>query len=288
MSSALVVILLIFFVAYKQISTKQVVTNYDECAQVNGSVIQESYPEVCVTKDGQRFVRLFTEEEQQNLVPTTDPTSGWNTYRNIHNNYQIKYPQDWYAWPPPDAGNLETYSGGNIRKDANVYPLHDIQIISYESSSEETFNSERSLAENWEWIGSTNSSSLTINGNQAWYIHGVLKAESDSDTLYWRQYVQIQTPTHLHTFTWNDSTDKSESHIFDQIIATFEFTDEENECVKTGCSGQVCSDEEVMTTCEYRLEYACYQNATCERQDDGECGWTQNEELVSCLESNSN
>lgn len=54
-------------------------------------------------------------------------------------------------------------------------------------------------------------------------------------------------------------------------------------CKPTGCSGIVCSDEEVMTTCEYRPEYECYKTATCTRQDDGACGWTQTPELEACL-----
>lgn len=55
------------------------------------------------------------------------------------------------------------------------------------------------------------------------------------------------------------------------------------ECKPTGCSGIVCSDEEVMTTCEYRPEYACYKTATCTRQDDGACGWTKTADLDACL-----
>ena len=54
-------------------------------------------------------------------------------------------------------------------------------------------------------------------------------------------------------------------------------------CLRTGCSGQICSDKEVITTCEFRREYACYRNAVCEVQADGNCGWTQTEELVKCL-----
>lgn len=54
-------------------------------------------------------------------------------------------------------------------------------------------------------------------------------------------------------------------------------------CMKTGCSGQVCSDKEVITTCEYRTEYDCYKKATCERQANGDCGFTQTPELVACL-----
>ena len=54
-------------------------------------------------------------------------------------------------------------------------------------------------------------------------------------------------------------------------------------CIKTGCSSQVCSDEGVMTTCEWREEYACYKKAKCERQADGACGFTRTPELTSCL-----
>ncbi len=57
------------------------------------------------------------------------------------------------------------------------------------------------------------------------------------------------------------------------------------ECKKTGCSGQICSDEDVITTCEFLPKYVCYQNARCERQPDGNCGWTMTEELTSCLEN---
>jgi hypothetical protein len=55
------------------------------------------------------------------------------------------------------------------------------------------------------------------------------------------------------------------------------------ECRPTGCSAQICSDQDVITTCEFRSEYACYQNAKCERQTTGQCGWTQTPALSQCL-----
>ena len=54
-------------------------------------------------------------------------------------------------------------------------------------------------------------------------------------------------------------------------------------CMKTGCSGQICSDQEVITTCEFRTEYECYKKAACERQKNGDCGFTQTPELLACL-----
>lgn len=56
-------------------------------------------------------------------------------------------------------------------------------------------------------------------------------------------------------------------------------------CFVGGCSGQVCSARsDVITTCEWREEYACYGAATCERGADGACGWRATDELRSCLE----
>lgn len=60
------------------------------------------------------------------------------------------------------------------------------------------------------------------------------------------------------------------------------------ECRKTGCSGQICADREVVTTCEYVEEYSCYQAARCERQQNGECGFTRTQELNSCLSKSKN
>ena len=54
-------------------------------------------------------------------------------------------------------------------------------------------------------------------------------------------------------------------------------------CIKTGCSGTVCAEEEVFSTCEYKPEYGCYRDAACERQPDGTCGWTESAELTACL-----
>ncbi len=54
-------------------------------------------------------------------------------------------------------------------------------------------------------------------------------------------------------------------------------------CKITGCSGQICSDQDVTTTCEVKPEYACYKTAKCERQPDGQCGWTPTDQLVQCL-----
>ncbi len=55
-------------------------------------------------------------------------------------------------------------------------------------------------------------------------------------------------------------------------------------CFVGGCSSQICSDQPgAISTCEYRAEYACYKSAVCERQQNGQCGWTDTTTLRACL-----
>lgn len=59
-----------------------------------------------------------------------------------------------------------------------------------------------------------------------------------------------------------------------------------NGCVVGGCSGQLCVDENIddgtATTCEYSELYGCYKEAICERQENGQCGWTQTQAFLQC------
>lgn len=57
-------------------------------------------------------------------------------------------------------------------------------------------------------------------------------------------------------------------------------------CKVGGCSGEICSDKEMLSNCIYRPEYSCYKNAKCEVQPSGECGWTPSTELDACLQAN--
>lgn len=56
-------------------------------------------------------------------------------------------------------------------------------------------------------------------------------------------------------------------------------------CKRGGCSGELCGepDDELVSGCEFRPEYACYQKATCERQPSSKCGFTPSAELAACL-----
>lgn len=60
----------------------------------------------------------------------------------------------------------------------------------------------------------------------------------------------------------------------------------DDDCIRTGCSGIICQAapaENGFTTCEWKEEYSCYQEATC-GCIDGFCGFK--EDLTDCLEQN--
>jgi eight-cysteine-cluster-containing protein len=58
------------------------------------------------------------------------------------------------------------------------------------------------------------------------------------------------------------------------------------DCHVGGCSGEVCSERDnVASACEWLPQFACYRQARCERQADGQCDWTSTPELRACLES---
>jgi eight-cysteine-cluster-containing protein len=57
------------------------------------------------------------------------------------------------------------------------------------------------------------------------------------------------------------------------------------DCSRTGCSCQLCAAESVITTCEFREEYACYADPdiTACGCRGGLCGFDPTPELSSCL-----
>ena len=58
-----------------------------------------------------------------------------------------------------------------------------------------------------------------------------------------------------------------------------------NECIVSGCSGQVCAPYPVDTTCEWLPEYECLQYSECTVVTaDGACGWLETPEYIECLE----
>lgn len=61
---------------------------------------------------------------------------------------------------------------------------------------------------------------------------------------------------------------------------------EDSDCVTGGCSGTICQHkdtEPIMTTCEFKPEYACYKQIKC-GCIDGKCVWDKTAEFDDCVE----
>lgn len=56
-----------------------------------------------------------------------------------------------------------------------------------------------------------------------------------------------------------------------------------SDCKVSGCNGEICGKEEMMSICIYKPEFECYKLSKC-KCIKGKCNWEQTEELLSCLE----
>lgn len=55
------------------------------------------------------------------------------------------------------------------------------------------------------------------------------------------------------------------------------------DCFETGCLREECSDEDVFTPCEGTRNPCYRQYGQCARNQEGQCGWWQSEQLLNCL-----
>lgn len=59
---------------------------------------------------------------------------------------------------------------------------------------------------------------------------------------------------------------------------------EKPECIKTGCSGEVCASEPTYTPCVYKKWFECLKFSKCGNfAPDGSCGWLQTPEYIECM-----
>ena len=145
-SIALILIVwsIVSFIAYqnKKLQEKNVnISSYEECLKASGSIIQESYPQMCVAKDGKRFVQPLSEEEQKNLKPPND-TVKFKTYRNNEYNFEFDYPPSWYILRNDSLGltlsNLYIDPANNV---ITPYPGEVIVNFTFTHAGSENYTS---------------------------------------------------------------------------------------------------------------------------------------------------
>lgn len=275
---------------------------------------------VCVVYCKETFINTFTSNLSPTptltQVPTVTPTEksqidNWETY-NSNNKYhfQVNYPPHWFAIDSfgdeihlvylsntknhQDATEFTKLSCPFRSGDGQLYNPKDWEgneggyYVSYYESLQNTYPSIR-------YIWSSPSGSY-----------------NELCTAYYfkRHDISCNLCTNVeHTENYTKSYINS-LNTYNQILSTFKFTDQDEgnaeegnddndpstktpttapsqkssgKCFIGGCSNEICSEEEMVSVCVYKDEYACYKTATCEVQKDGNCGWTMTEELKNCL-----
>ncbi len=95
MSLLTIIFLLIGGAIYKGLikKTPTTIESFQECADLKGSIVQEIYPEVCVTEGGQSFTRETAPSPAPS--PTSTSTTGIAKYLNTKYEYSFSYPAGW-------------------------------------------------------------------------------------------------------------------------------------------------------------------------------------------------
>ena len=57
----------------------------------------------------------------------------------------------------------------------------------------------------------------------------------------------------------------------------------DDDCFRTGCSGEICGAESAASLCIWRPEHQCYEDAFC-RCHQGSCGFKPHPQLLQCIE----
>lgn len=276
--------------------------SYDECIQTPGSHIQETFPEQCVTKNGQTFTRPLTKEEKEKLqAPASSPTPeakippGWLTYNDTSSGVSFAYPPDWqlnpdshnfeegdvisvWIWGDTQKEQTELYDGASLSVGKPVTTDLTLEewVAEFIKSSSENSTSESDISEN-----------ITLGSNQA--------LETTICGLGCFTYRFTLLNNQIYEVNYMAEGPKKTTYLsqIDQILSSFKIKSSETSgnnisqsCIVTGCNGEICqgkNEQPKMSTCVYKPEYECYKTAVCAPQSGGQCGWTQTEELKDCL-----
>ncbi|OGG03149.1 hypothetical protein A2W14_03535 [Candidatus Gottesmanbacteria bacterium RBG_16_37_8] len=298
---------LILSTFFKSKTTSPKPTTYDECLLLEGSILTRSYPATCVTKDGLRFVEPLSEEELQNLLPPSLPPSGsanvplnWLTYSDTDYGISFSYPPNWQLNPDSDSNAFE---GGEI---IDVKIWGETQTEDTELFDGASFTVGKPVTTSLpldEWINTEFlAPQKDVFSQSPKIIRGVLLGGQEATEVYvcgfgCNTYRFAKVDEILYGIMYyiagpNKSIYQSQiDQIISSIIINGQTTKKKitlGECKIGGCNPVICQnadEEDAVSICDLKPEYVCYKNAECTVQADGNCGWTQSPEFLSCLRS---
>jgi len=135
---ALTFLSLFLYISNENLNKEISLSTFDECAEFEGSTIQESYPAVCITKNGLRFLQQTGNEELFSPPPADNSLpEGWREYKNEELGFIIILPE---TTSEPKLNNLEnmqklvfenllTIERGRFYKPNDTTPLSFSQFI---------------------------------------------------------------------------------------------------------------------------------------------------------------
>jgi hypothetical protein len=224
------------YFAYQYMQEKQqaAITTFEACSKAAGSAMQASYPAVCVTRDGKRFTQPLTPEEQQNLLPP-DPTADlsravprdWKTYTNTQFQFAFRYPDETNGLYGFFCDDLKIFALDKTPKigsqcgPRDSYYTIEVRTVKGEPIKEDelsSFESAQSIKETIT-IGE-------ITGIKATFTQ--VKPAPIPEK--WIEILMYKNGVRYHFIL----SDMAFEKVFDQILSTFQFIDQNNQGNQTG------------------------------------------------------
>lgn len=252
----IIIILMGGFFAYKTFFAKPVIKTYKDCVKTKGSVIQESYPQVCVTKSGLRFA-----QEVSSVTPSL--TKAEECYKQVTN---TKCPEGAECMQATPAAAFCSCMGGTLEiKEEGTEKQYEICVINEEQYDGITF---QDLEQGWYWGDSNQKKADTP---EDWIFSG---NGSRSDCWH-RPDTSCNTflpPDEQTTETSDYLLEKSEGSCVDDTGCQW---------AGEGCGGGhgVCTNDpekykDIVTTCDAVESFPSNRGFTCGCIEVlGKCGW---------------
>ena len=245
-----------FLLKEEVVSPTVEIKSFEDCA-LAGFPIMESYPRQCRTDVGDLFVEDIGDELNKNdLVRVTSPR-----------------PNDFVTSPLVISGEARGVWFFEASFPVNLFDAEGNLLAQWHATAEEEWMTE-------EFVPFT--AVLEFETPPAGF--GDLILEKDNPTGLPEYYDSFRIPVKF------PDKDNNGDVVGEPNGGSNGGTLEE--CVTAGCSGEVCAPEslapDIITTCEWKEEYECLALTVCERQPNGQCGWTPNEEFDACMAESAN
>ncbi len=205
-------------------------------------------------------------------------TSGWIKYSNDYFGFIIEHPSEWVEVVPDGNGDNGSYSF-DLVKSLSSSGNDEARISIFLQSTRPVYLDESMSVSSVE-IAGYNGIKLEGSEYDISFIKYLIKKPGDQEI-----YAEI--------FYYTNTESQNLAQIED-IISTIRFVDSgkntlanNSDCVVSGCNGELCIEKgaQLSSSCEYKNYYVCYNSTVCERQANGECGFTETPDFIECKEA---